>query len=137
MQRKLHDACLAMDPRFLHRFDPNDFALMFAVTPNACMTLHRNLLNDTLPLDELYFGVGKHESACMDVQQKLLLHIAHKAHEDAGFSGATDGSTLDPATFGVYISSATDEFFKDPNSFPIDIYHLVLIHSQCASTNTV
>ena len=103
----------------------------------SCTTLHGNLLDDMPPLDKPYFGVGKHESACMDVQQKLLLHIAHEALEDTGFSGATDGSTLDPTTFGVYVSSATDDFFKDPNSFLINIYHLVLIHSQCTSTNTV
>ena len=97
---------------------------MFTVTPDACMTLHGNLLDNTLPLDKLYFGIGKHESACMDVEQKLL-HVAHKDLEDTGFSGTTDSSTLDPVAFGVYVSSATDDFFKDPNSFPIDIYHLV------------
>ena len=112
LQRSSHDACLATDPRFLRRFDPDDFAAMFAVTPDARTTLHGNLLDHTPPLDEAYFGVGKRESACMDVQQKLLLHVAHEALEDAGFSGATDGSTLDPATFGVYVGSATDDFFK-------------------------
>ena len=130
VQHKSHDACLAMDLRFLCRFDPDDFAVMFAVTPDTCTTLHGNLLDDTLPLDEPYFGIGKCESVCMDVQQKLL-HIAHKALKDAGFSSATDCSTLDPATSGIYVGSATDKFFKDPNSFLIDIYHL--IRSQCAS----
>ena len=120
-----------MDPCFLRRFNPNDFAVMFAVTPDACTTLHGNLLNDMPPLDEPYFGVGKCESACMDMQQKLLLHVAHETLKDAGFSGATDGSTLDPATFGIYVGSATNDFFKDLNSFPIDIYHLV--HNQRAS----
>ena len=71
------------------------------------------------------------ESACVDMEQKLLLHVAHEALEDAGFSGATDGLTLDPVTFGIYIGSATDNFFKDPNSFLIDIYHLIC--SQRAS----
>ena len=35
------------------------------------------------------------------------------------------------ARSAMVVGSATDDFFKDPNSFPIDIYHL--IHSQCAS----
>ena len=39
--------------------------------------------------------------------------------------------TLDPATFGIHISSATNNFFKDLNSFPINIYPL--IRSQRAS----
>jgi acyl transferase domain-containing protein len=46
----------------------------------------------------------------MDVQQKLLLHVAHEALEDAGYSGVADGSSaFNPDTFGVYIATATDE----------------------------
>ena len=137
VQHKLHDACLTTNPHFLRQFDPDEFAAMFAVTPDTCTTLHGNLLDDMPPLDEPYFDAGKRESACMDLQQKLLLHVTHEALEDTGFSGATDDSTLDPTTFGIYVGSATDNFFKDPNSFPIDIYHVVLVCSQHASANTV
>jgi len=112
IQRKSHHACLATDPRFLHRFDPEDFNTMFSVTPDARTTLHGNLLNETPGLDQAYFEISQRESACMDVQQKLLLHVAHEALEDAGFSGVADGSALDPASFGVYIGSATDDFCK-------------------------
>ncbi|KAF8888752.1 beta-ketoacyl synthase [Infundibulicybe gibba] len=143
IERKSHHACLSTDPRFLRRFNPKDFDAMFSVTPDARKTLHGNLLDETPGLDESYFGVSKRDSASMDAQQKLLLHVAHEALEDAGFSGVADGSPLDPSSFGVYIGSATDDFFKvalplslyqaiyakdarqDPNSYPIDIYHLV------------
>jgi acyl transferase domain-containing protein len=85
---------------------------MFSVTTDARTTLHGNLLDDTPGLDEIYFGVSKRDSACMDVQIKLLLHVAHEALENAGFTGVADGSAFDPATFGVFVGAATDDFFK-------------------------
>lgn len=112
INQKSHNACMATDPRFLRRFNPEDFEEMFTVTPDARTTFHANLFDETPGLDEAYFGISKRDSAGMDVQQKLLLHVAHEALEDAGFTGATNGSTFDPATFGVYIGSATDDFFK-------------------------
>jgi acyl transferase domain-containing protein len=112
INQKSHHACMATDPRFLRRFNPEDFEEMFSVTPDARTTLHGNLLDETPGLDEAYFGISKRDSAGMDVQQKLLLHVAHEALEDAGFTGVADGSAFDPATFGVYIGAATDDFAK-------------------------
>jgi acyl transferase domain-containing protein len=112
IHKKSHHACLATDPRFLRRFNPEDFEAMFSVTTDARTTLHGNLLDDTPGLDEIYFGVSKRDSACMDVQIKLLLHVAHEALENAGFTGVADGSAFDPATFGVFVGAATDDFFK-------------------------
>lgn len=113
--KKSHNARLSTDPRFLRRFNPDDFRSMFSVTPDAKETLQGNLLDETPGLDEAFFGVTKRESACMDVQIKLLLHVAHEALEDAGYSAteaAGGGSAFDPATFGVYVGSSTDDFFK-------------------------
>jgi acyl transferase domain-containing protein len=112
IHKKSHHACLATDPRFLRRFNPEDFEAMFSITPDARTTLHGNLLDDTPGLDEFFFGVSKRDSACMDVQLKLLLHVAHEALENAGFTGVADGSAFDPATFGVFVGAATDDFFK-------------------------
>lgn len=108
---KSHHARMASDPRFLKRFDPNDdgFRAMFDVTPDARDTLHGNLLDETPGLDRSFFGISERESMCMDVQQKLLLHVAHEALEDAGYNGGVDG-TFDKSTFGVYVASATDDF---------------------------
>jgi acyl transferase domain-containing protein len=112
VNQKSHHACLATDPRFLRRFNPEDFKAMFSVTPDARTTIHGNLLDETPGLDEAYFGISKRESAGMDVQLKLLLHVAHEALEDAGFNGIADGSSFDPATFGVFVGAATDDFSK-------------------------
>lgn len=118
VNKKSHNARLSTDPRFLRRFNPDDFRSMFSVTPDAKETLQGNLLDETPGLDEAFFGVSKRESACMDVQIKLLLHVAHEALEDAGYSAteaAGSGSAFDPATFGVYVGSSTDDFFKVSN----------------------
>ena len=40
MQHKSHDTCLMMDLHFLCQFEPDDFAAMFTVTPNVCMSPH-------------------------------------------------------------------------------------------------
>ena len=113
--KKSHNARLSTDPRFLRRFNPDDFRSMFSVTPDAKETLQGNLLDETPGLDEAFFGVTERESACMDVQIKLLLHVAHEALEDAGYSAteaAGSGSAFDPTTFGVYIGSSSDDSFK-------------------------
>lgn len=112
INQKSHHACLATDPRFLHRFNPDDFEEMFSVTPDARTTLHGNILDENPGLDELYFGVSKRDSAAMDAQQKLLLHVAHEALEDAGFTGIADGSAFDPNTLGVFVGSSTDDYAK-------------------------
>ena len=112
INQKSYHSLLATDPRFLRRFNPKDFDAMFSVTADARTTLHGNLLDETPGLDEAYFGVSKRDSAGMDVQMKLLLHVAHEALEDAGFTGQSDGSAFDPATFGVFVGMATDDFSK-------------------------
>jgi acyl transferase domain-containing protein len=101
INQKSHHACLATD-RFLRRLNPEDFEAMFSVTPDA---------RTTIP-DEAYFCFKKRDSAGMDVQLKLLLHVAHEALEDAGFTGIADGSAFDPATFGAFVGAASD----DPSS---------------------
>jgi len=109
---KSHNARMVDDPRFLKRFDPREFEVMFGCTPDGKDTFHCNLLDETPGMDENYFGVSARDSACMDVQQKLLLHVAHEAMEDAGFTGERDGSSFDPDTFGCWIGSATDDFIQ-------------------------
>ncbi|KAF9012574.1 thiolase-like protein [Cyathus striatus] len=125
VHRKSHHACLSTDPRFLKRFNEKDFEAVFSATPDSRETLYANLLEETPGLDEEYFGINKRDSACMDVQLKLLLHVSLEALEDAGFSGMKDGSSGDPGTFGVFIGSLSDDFCRDVNNHPIDIYHLV------------
>nr|WJZ49100.1 non-reducing polyketide synthase [Calonarius rufo-olivaceus] len=125
VERKSHCFPLAKDPRFQRRFDPEDFKALFDGIPDSENVLHSNLFDETPGLDRSYFSLSEREAAGMDVQQKLLLHVAHEALEDAGYSGVEDGSAFDPSTFGVYVATATDEVIQDPRDYDTDIYHLV------------
>jgi acyl transferase domain-containing protein len=108
-ERKSHSMPLAKDPRFHRRFNPEDFKALFDGIPDGENVLHANLFDETPGLDRTYFSLSQREAAGMEVQMKLLLHVAHEALEDAGYSGVEDGSAFDPSTFGVYIASATDD----------------------------
>ncbi|KAF8584142.1 hypothetical protein K439DRAFT_1633791 [Ramaria rubella] len=110
LQGKSHHAHVASDPRFLRRFNPDDFETLFSLIPRE--NLYANLLDESPGLDEEYFGYTKRQSNCMEAQLKALLHVAHVALEDAGFTGRADGSALDPANVGVYIGAAADQFSK-------------------------
>ncbi|KAF8574361.1 ketoacyl-synt-domain-containing protein [Ramaria rubella] len=122
IQGKSHHAHVASDPRFLRRFNPDDFETLFSLIPRE--NLYANLLDESPGLDEEYFGYTKRQSTCMEAQLKALLHVAHEALEDAGFTGRADGSALDPANVGVYIGAAADQFSKDLTIYPIDLYNL-------------
>jgi len=111
IEGKSHHHRLRDDPRFLRRFDPEEFEAMFNVTPTARDEFHANLLDETPGVDTGYFGINKRDATCMGVQQKLLLHVTHEALEDAGFTGAADGSCFDPSTFGVYVGAASDDYY--------------------------
>jgi acyl transferase domain-containing protein len=78
IHQKSHHAYLATDPRFVRRFNPEDFEAMFSVTPDARTTLHGNLLDEAPGLDEAYFKVNERDSTGIDVQQKLLLHAMRR-----------------------------------------------------------
>ena len=112
VERKSHCAPLASDPRFHRRFNPDDFKALFDGIPNGENVIHANLLDETPGIDRTHFGISERAAAGMDVQMKLLLHVAHEALEDAGFSGVEDGSAFDPSTFGVYVATATDEIIQ-------------------------
>nr|WJZ49098.1 non-reducing polyketide synthase [Calonarius rufo-olivaceus] len=125
VEQKSHCFPLAKDPRFHRRFNPEDWKALFAGIPDGENVLHSNLFDETPGLDRSYFSLSEREAAGMDVQQKLLLHVAHEALEDAGYSGVEDGSAFDPSTLGVYVATATDEIIQDPRDYDTDIYHLV------------
>src|SRR5882757_5275620 len=119
VERKSHCLPLAKDPRFHRRFNPEDFKALFDRIPDSENLLHANLFDETPGLDRSFFSISKREAEGMDVRQKLLLHVAHEALEDAGYSGVEDGSAFDPATFGVYVATSTDEIIQVIITLPL------------------
>jgi hypothetical protein len=80
-------------------FNPEDFKALLEGIPDEENVLHANLFDETPGIDRTYFSLSEREAAGMDVQMKLLLHVAHEALEGAGYSGVEDGSAFDPSTF--------------------------------------
>lgn len=57
----------------------------------------------------------------MDPQQRILLHTAFEALEDAGY--VPNGSpTFDPATIGCYVGAATHDYVQNLRN-EIDVYY--------------
>ena len=62
----------------------------------------------------------------MDPQQRVLLHVAYHALEDAGYvPGATP--SFDPETFGTYIGVATNDYVQNLRN-DVDVYYSTGAH---------
>lgn len=57
----------------------------------------------------------------MDPQQRILLHIAHEALDDAGYVPSSSPSS-DPDHVGVYIGAATNDYAHNVRE-DIDIHY--------------
>ncbi|MFR9754067.1 beta-ketoacyl synthase N-terminal-like domain-containing protein, partial [Nocardia sp. 004] len=60
------------------------------------------LHSDPWAFDPDFFGISPREAAEMDPQQRLVLHTAWEAFDDAGIAGRISGSSL-----GVYMGAFT------------------------------
>ncbi|MFR9754125.1 beta-ketoacyl synthase N-terminal-like domain-containing protein, partial [Nocardia sp. 004] len=60
------------------------------------------LHSDPWAFDPDFFGISPREAAEMDPQQRLVLHTAWEAFDDAGIAGRISGSSL-----GAYIGAFT------------------------------
>ena len=75
----------------------------------------------------------------MDPQQRMLLHVAYEALEDAGYVPDSTPSFLEE-TFGCYIGAATHDYLHNLRN-SIDVYYstgdflqfLTLISSHASS----
>ena len=71
--------------------------------------------------DNAFFGVSPREARNMDPQQRVLLHVAYHALEDAGYvPGAT--SSFDPANVAVYVGAATNDYVHNLRD-QMDVYY--------------
>lgn len=71
--------------------------------------------------DNAFFGVSPREARNMDPQQRVLLHVAYHALEDAGYvPGATP--SFDPANVAVYVGAATNDYVHNLRD-QMDVYY--------------
>lgn len=80
-----------------------------------------NFLECPDEFDYKFFKVSPREARSMDPQQRILLHTAHDALENAGYvPDATPSFQRD--TFGCFIGSATQDH-ADSLREDIDVYY--------------
>ncbi|KAM0344911.1 hypothetical protein ACHAPU_007044 [Fusarium lateritium] len=91
------------------RFELSDFHTDEFDKPRSMTTRHGAFLEDPFSFDNTFFNISPREAKSMDPQQRILLHAAQEALEDAGYvPDATPSSQR--ATTGCYIGLATGDY---------------------------
>lgn len=68
-----------------------------------------------------FFKISPREAKSMDPQQRILLHAAYEALEDAGYVPSST-QTWSPETFGCYVGVATHDYLQNMRN-EIDVYY--------------
>ncbi|KAJ4267111.1 polyketide beta-ketoacyl-synthase [Fusarium torreyae] len=77
--------------------------------PRSMTTRYGAFLEDPFSFDNTFFNISPREAKSMDPQQRILLHTAQEALEDAGYV-ADATQTFQRATTGCYIGLATGDY---------------------------
>ncbi|KAJ7051783.1 putative polyketide synthase [Mycena amicta] len=80
-----------------------------------------NFLDNVDEFDNKFFKISPREAKSMDPQQRILLHAAYEALEDAGYvPNAT--KSFRPESFGTYIGVATADYVQNLKD-DVDVYY--------------
>ncbi|KAK0498692.1 hypothetical protein EDD18DRAFT_1153287 [Armillaria luteobubalina] len=80
-----------------------------------------NTISEPDAFDNKFFSISPREARSMDPQQRVLLHTAYEALEDAGYV-PNSTSTNNPETFGCYVGVATNDYVQNLRN-DIDVYY--------------
>ncbi|PBK66294.1 ketoacyl-synt-domain-containing protein [Armillaria solidipes] len=80
-----------------------------------------NFIDDPDAFDNKFFNISPREARSMDPQQRVLLHTAYEALEDAGYV-PNSTPTNNPETFGCYVGVATNDYVQNLRN-DIDVYY--------------
>lgn len=107
-----------------HRFKVSDYheASASASSKSRTMRAHTgNFIDDPDAFDYKFFKISPREARSLDPQQRVLLHTAYEALEDAGYvPDATETWKRD--TFGCYVGVATGDYVQNLRN-DIDVYY--------------
>lgn len=92
-----------------NRFEVSDFYSDDSGKPRTMRTKHGAFLEDPFCFDNSFFNISPREARSMDPQQRVLLHTAQEAFEDAGYVEDSSPS-FQRATMGCYIGLATGDY---------------------------
>lgn len=80
-----------------------------------------NFISNPAAFDHKFFNISPRAAEAMDPQQRVLLHVAHEALENAGYVPDSTQSWKREA-FGCFIGAATGEW-GDCLREQADLYH--------------
>ncbi|KAI0368569.1 ketoacyl-synt-domain-containing protein [Pilatotrama ljubarskyi] len=80
-----------------------------------------NFIDHADMFDNTFFEISPREARSMDPQQRVLLRLAHRALENAGYSPAAT-PTFDPDTFATFIGAATNDYVQNLRT-NVDVYY--------------
>nr|APH07629.1 PKS1 [Agaricomycetes sp.] len=82
-----------------------------------------NFIRDPDVFDNEFFMISPREAQSLDPQQRILLHTAYEALENAGYV-PNSTSSFQSNTFGIYIGSATGDYAHNLRN-NIDVYYSI------------
>ena len=83
--------------------------------------LVKKLIPRSYSFDNAFFNISPREAKSMDPQQRILLHAAQEAFEDAGYVGDSSPS-FQRASTGCYIGLATGDYTDNLRN-DIDVFY--------------
>lgn len=103
------------------RFKISDYYAEDSDNPRKMPARHGAFLDDPFSFDNSYFNISPREAKSMDPQQRVLLHAAQEAFEDAGYVADSSPSFQREST-GCYIGLATGDYTANLRD-DIDVFY--------------
>ena len=89
--------------------------------PRIIHPYNGNFIENADEFDHKFFKISPREARSMDPQQRILLHAAYEALENAGYVPDATPS-FQRRTFGCYIGAATHDYVDNLRE-EIDVYY--------------
>ncbi|EGN93845.1 hypothetical protein SERLA73DRAFT_163261 [Serpula lacrymans var. lacrymans S7.3] len=104
------------------RFKVQDYTSTIKTTSSRTMRAHTgNFIDSPEEFDHKFFKISPREARSMDPQQRMLLHTAYEALENAGYVPDATPS-FQRSTFGCYVGAATQDYVENLRD-DIDVYY--------------
>ncbi|KAF8630985.1 hypothetical protein AX15_002695 [Amanita polypyramis BW_CC] len=105
-----------------HRFKVSDYNDITIAKEKRFMKAHTgNFIDGVDEFDHQFFKISPREAKYMDPQQRILLHTAYEALENAGYV-PNSSPTFHPDRFGCFIGAATQDYVHNLKD-DIDVYY--------------
>nr|APX43980.1 polyketide synthase [Pestalotiopsis microspora] len=103
------------------RFKVSEYYSEDSGKPRSMPARHGAFLDDPFSFDNGFFNISPREAKSMDPQQRVLLHTAQEAFEDAGYV-ADSSPSFQRGSTGCYIGLATGDY-TDNLRDDIDVFY--------------